>query len=265
MVTEMVKYSVTDAEIAEMRQQYMGIMVMGPDDEDGAKLAHTARVAVKKLRCGVEQARVQFKAEALDYGRRVDAEAKRLTELLLPIEDHLAGQERIVAEEKERLKKAAEEAERQKLEAAEKEKRNAEEARLKAAHEAEEKRLQAEREKLAAERAAMDAERKRLEAEKARLAREEEERRQVAEMERARAEETARAKAEEEECRRKKEAERQRREAMLPDIEKIRAFEAQLRRLELPTVSTPEAKVFIYDVAADLSDIIDKCAAYQRA
>ena len=64
---------------------------------------------VKNKRVAVEKKRVELKADALEYGRAVDAEAKRLTALLAPIEGHLEAEENAVTEERERIKRAAEE------------------------------------------------------------------------------------------------------------------------------------------------------------
>jgi len=109
--TGIVKFVPTDAAIAEMRNQYMGLKVNGIDDKEGLKAVHDARMIVKGKRVEVEKKRKALKADALEYGRKVDAEAKRITALLQPIEDHLQHEEDIVTREKERI--AKEEAERQ--------------------------------------------------------------------------------------------------------------------------------------------------------
>ena len=102
--TELQKYNVTDAAIAKLNADYMALAVKGVDDKAGYEVVKTARIDIKKRRVEVEKTRVQLKAESLEYGRRVDGEAKRITALLEPIETHLIGQEKIVEDEKERLK-----------------------------------------------------------------------------------------------------------------------------------------------------------------
>lgn len=102
--TELQKYNVTDAAIAKLNADYMALAVKGVDDKAGYEVVKTARIDIKKRRVEVEKTRVQLKAESLEYGRRVDGEAKRITALLEPIETHLIGQEKIVEVEKERLK-----------------------------------------------------------------------------------------------------------------------------------------------------------------
>lgn len=103
------QYQPTDAAIAEMGEAYLGLSVKGIEDKDGLKAVHDARMVVKKTRVAVEKTRKELKADALAYGRAVDAEATRIKLLLLPIEDHLAGEEDAVLEEKARLKREAEE------------------------------------------------------------------------------------------------------------------------------------------------------------
>ncbi len=158
---ELVKYEVTDAVIAEMKHQYMGLIVKDPDDAEGFTAAHNARMIVKGARVGTEKKRKELKADALAYGKSVDGEAKRITALLRPIEDHLIAQEKIVTDEKERQRQAEEDAERARLDAIEREKREEEEAKVRAERAVEEQKLQEERERLAKERAAMQAEQER--------------------------------------------------------------------------------------------------------
>lgn len=105
------KYSPTDAAIAKMRDEFMPIRVEGVDDKPGAAKAHEARMVVKNHRVAIEKTRVALKADALAFGRAVDSEAKRLTAMLEPIEDHLREQEEIVTKEAER-RRLAEEAKR---------------------------------------------------------------------------------------------------------------------------------------------------------
>lgn len=94
----------------------MRLVVAGEDDKAGAKACDDARKRVKALRCEVEARRKDLKADALEYGRRVDAEAKRLTGLLSPIEAHLEGQVAIVADAEARRKAEAERALDERLE-----------------------------------------------------------------------------------------------------------------------------------------------------
>jgi hypothetical protein len=105
---ELAKYNVTDAAIAKLNTDYMALTVRDVFDNVGYEMVKKARIDIKKRRVEVEKTRVTLKAESLEYGRRVDGEAKRITALLEPIETHLIGQEKIVDDEKARIKAEAE-------------------------------------------------------------------------------------------------------------------------------------------------------------
>lgn len=74
------------------------------------KLAKESRLALRKVRTGVEDKRKELKADALNYGRTVDAIANELKGLIEPIEAHLLEQEefakRIEAKRIEEMKQA---------------------------------------------------------------------------------------------------------------------------------------------------------------
>jgi len=163
-------FSPADSAIAVMRDEYMPLTIAGLDDAAGYRRVHAARMIVKDRRIQIEKKRKELKADALEYGRKVDGEAKRLTALLEPIETHLLQEEKAIDDEKERIRNEA----RLKAEAEEQARREAEAARIKAEQDAENERLRAEREKLEAERKAREAEweaeRQKIEVEKARVA-----------------------------------------------------------------------------------------------
>ena len=173
-----VKFHVQDAAIAEMSADYMPLTINGLDDTEGFKAVHAARMVVRTTRVDVEKKRKELKADALKFGRTVDSEAKRITALLAPIEEHLQSEEDRFLKEKERIKTEAARIEQDRLDAIKAEEearlqaeRDAEAAKIKAEQDAENERLRVEREKLEAERLAMDAARKEM-AEKARIAEE---------------------------------------------------------------------------------------------
>lgn len=97
-----------DAAIAKMKAEYSLLTVQDVNDARGLKLVHAARMEVKNFRVAVEKLRKELKADSLEYGRKVDAEAKRITAMIEPIETHLEEQEAIVTREKERIKAEAE-------------------------------------------------------------------------------------------------------------------------------------------------------------
>lgn len=137
------KFGLADAVIATLSAQYMPLTIKGVDDEAGFECVHAARVVIKDRRIAVEKTRKALKADALAYGQAVDAEAKRITRLLEPIEDHLASEEERIKAERYAIKHAA---------------RLAEEEAFRKAAEEEQAAFQAAQEKLAAERAALEAE-----------------------------------------------------------------------------------------------------------
>lgn len=95
--------------IAILREEYLPLKINGVDDSTGYKAVFAARQDVKQRRIKVEKMRKDGKAIALEFGRKIDGEAKRITEMLDPIEKHLEDQEAIYNAEKERIKREAEE------------------------------------------------------------------------------------------------------------------------------------------------------------
>lgn len=108
MITKALEeYHITDAALATLKQNYMSLKVKDVNDDEGCKLVHAARMDVKGKRVEVEKTRKHLKEDALEYGRAVDKEAKRITALLDPIEGYLERQEEIVTDEKARIKAEA--------------------------------------------------------------------------------------------------------------------------------------------------------------
>ena len=105
------KFSITDAGIAELTTQYMPLKINGIEDKEGLKAVSEARKVIKKLRVEVDKLRKELNADALEYQRRINAEAKRITSLLEPIEMHLTSEERRIEDELERIKRQKEEEE----------------------------------------------------------------------------------------------------------------------------------------------------------
>ena len=96
--------NVTAAKLAEFKAKYSGLAIASVEDRKGYELVHTARMEIRNHRTAVEKVRVRLKEESLAYGRKVDAEAKRLTALLLEIEKPLEAEEKRIDAEKERIK-----------------------------------------------------------------------------------------------------------------------------------------------------------------
>ena len=92
----------TDAIKAEAAQ-YALLTIAGLDDKEGFRAVKEGRLKLKKTRTAIENRRKELKAGALEYGRKVDAVAKELTDLIEPAEktlakienDHVTALERI--------------------------------------------------------------------------------------------------------------------------------------------------------------------------
>lgn len=257
---DVIRYDVTDAAIAEIAETYKNA---DASTTKGYGVVVKGIATTRELRVAVEKKRKDLKRDALDYGRRVDGEAKRITAALMEIEQPLKLLKGAVDDEKELVKREAEEArlaeERAKAEA----ERAAKEAALKAEREVEEARLAEERKNLEAERAKLDEERKAREAEESERQRKqeaadtermkkiaEEERilaERKAETEKAEAEQRAREEERAEAARKEREkAEHEarmaeiekRRLAALPDVEKLKRYAADLLSVVAPKMES---------------------------
>jgi hypothetical protein len=102
----------TDAAIEQIREEYLQLVVAGPQDQAGFKSAETALKKVVRIRTTVEKTRKALKADSVRYGKAVDGEAKRIREAIEPIEEHLKTQCDVVRLEEARQKVAAENARR---------------------------------------------------------------------------------------------------------------------------------------------------------
>lgn len=101
---ELKKFNLTDCAIAELKEQYMSLIVNGIDDKEGLKAVNAARKMVKGYRIDIDKRRKELNADALEYQRRINGEAKRITALIEPIENHLANEEKKIDDEIERIK-----------------------------------------------------------------------------------------------------------------------------------------------------------------
>lgn len=281
--TPIVEYSVSDAAIEQLRNRYTGLTIQNTADYERVRVGIGE---VRDIRVQVEKTRVELKADALAYGRKVDTEAKRITGLLLEIEEPLKLEKAKVDDEKARVKREKEEAEQRRIDEEIRVKWEAEEAAAKAerdriaAEQAQENaRLQAEREKLEADRKALEAEQLRqqavideqnriaqakldeeaakLKAEREKLAREQFEREA-----KGRAEADARAKVEreaaEKKAREEREAEeRERLAALAPDREKLVALADAIAQLSTPAVNSSEAMHYLDRAQDHLNQAIE--------
>lgn len=144
-----VVYQITEEDINAKLAKYTGLTA---DTPQGYELVRLAIGDLRNARVAIEKRRKELKADSLEYGRKVDAVAKHLTEKIEAIEQPLKAAKATVDDEKARIKAEQEAAAQRVIE-----------EKMRAEREAEEARLKADREALATERAALDAQRAELE------------------------------------------------------------------------------------------------------
>ena len=105
--SQLKKYNVTDAALAEIKQRYNELKIQGADDKAGYDAVKAAISELRTIRTGIEKKRKELKDVALRYGRAVDSEAKRITGELTPIEERLTKEKERTDKEIEDRKNAA--------------------------------------------------------------------------------------------------------------------------------------------------------------
>jgi hypothetical protein len=80
------------------------IKITSPDQKGEMKMAREGRLFLREKRIQIEKARKELKADALREGQTIDAIAKILTNLIVPIEEHLDRQEHFIEIEAEKAK-----------------------------------------------------------------------------------------------------------------------------------------------------------------
>lgn len=95
-----IRFAVTDTAIAKLKVELTGLT--------DYKAVSSGIAVVRDLRVSVEATRKALKEDSLAWGRKVDAEAKRITEQLKEIEEPLRLVKQQIDDAKEAAKKAAE-------------------------------------------------------------------------------------------------------------------------------------------------------------
>lgn len=104
ILTELKAFDLPQAAVTQLAQEYMPLRINSVDDKEMYDKVHKARMFVKGKRVDIEKRREELKSGHIKAGKAIDAEAKRLTELLIPIEQYLQSEETRIDEEKERVK-----------------------------------------------------------------------------------------------------------------------------------------------------------------
>jgi hypothetical protein len=113
--TALQTFSVSDSAIERLKEDYMPLKILDHTDKKGYEMVRAARIAVKGYRVDVDKRRKELTADALKIQRGINAEAKRITELLEPIEKHLSNQETQYEQQNEFIKREAERIEAERI------------------------------------------------------------------------------------------------------------------------------------------------------
>jgi hypothetical protein len=118
MENAVAKFTMTEAEItkrlgmtfedlAELDKRYRAIIVTGTDDNANYKAAHAARMELVHFRSNITKGGKALRDEANAFSKLVISIEKKIVDRVTPIEDHLLAQEKIVDDEKARIKAEA--------------------------------------------------------------------------------------------------------------------------------------------------------------
>lgn len=97
-----------EEDLKALAEESMDYKVLSATDKESYELVVEQRKRVVKARTGIDKTRKEIKAPALDFGKKVDAKAKELTEIISPAEAHLIEQEKIYTDEQARIEKQKE-------------------------------------------------------------------------------------------------------------------------------------------------------------
>lgn len=112
---EIQKFNVADARIQELKEQFKDLKIEGIEDKKGIKAVSEAISIVRSLRTSVEAKRKDLKNFYLNTGKGIDAEAKRITELLLEVENPLKDKKQAIDDEIQRIKDEEERVEQERI------------------------------------------------------------------------------------------------------------------------------------------------------
>lgn len=109
---ELVKYNVNEAEIAKMSDIYMHLTIKDIDDKEGIESVHSARMTMVHHRNDVNKLRKKANEKAQVYIKNNNTNAKKLVDLMEPIETHLKNEEIVIVNELNRIEAEKEAAEK---------------------------------------------------------------------------------------------------------------------------------------------------------
>jgi hypothetical protein len=101
--SQIITYDVSEAVLVELESK-KELKINGVEDKQGYLAVETARKEAKALKISVENRRKEIKADALEFGRMVDTEAKKYSERLIDVEKTLEAEQTRIDNEKARIK-----------------------------------------------------------------------------------------------------------------------------------------------------------------
>lgn len=105
---ELKKFNLADSEIAKLKELYSSLVIAGAEDQDGYGKVDTACKFLAKKCIEVEKVRKATKDFYLKTGKAIDAEAKRITQLLMDIKTPLTEKQKVIDDIFEKIKQEAE-------------------------------------------------------------------------------------------------------------------------------------------------------------
>jgi hypothetical protein len=112
---ELAKFNLADAAIAQLKEQYGGLVITGQDDKTGYKSVKEAWNMIRSKRTAIEKKGLELRKDYQVITKAISGEEDRLIDLLKPLEDDLHKKWKAIDDEKDRLKREQEEAEQKQL------------------------------------------------------------------------------------------------------------------------------------------------------
>ena len=113
--TELAEYTTNKAAIAKMSDIYLKLTIDGIEDTEGFDAVHSAKMVMVKHRIGIDKLRKKTNENARNFIKTNDTNAKKLLDLMEPIETHLKNEEAKITKEKERIREEEEKLEKIKI------------------------------------------------------------------------------------------------------------------------------------------------------
>ena len=90
--SEIRKFNLADSSIAELKKRFKGLRIKDRDDKKNIEAVSAGYKEVVKVRTALEKKRKEIKEPFIKIGKDIDAEAKRLTALIMEVETPLEAE-----------------------------------------------------------------------------------------------------------------------------------------------------------------------------